>query len=75
MGAVIADTVADAAVRSPQHRFEASVEGDVVLDADEDRIRQVLVNLVANATAHRTSPSKSKLLMFRNWTAMRFWFS
>ena len=50
-----ADTVADAGAASPDHpvalRADAGLEELLVL-GDEDRLRQVLANLVSNATSH-----------------------
>ncbi len=42
----------DTAAAHPDHPVEVRVEGDGVVRGDEDRLRQVVANLVANATTH-----------------------
>lgn len=53
LGALAADAVADARVRDPDRPIEYAVpERPVLIDADADRIRQVLGNLLGNALVH-----------------------
>lgn len=52
LGSAIADTVADATVSAPDHHIEAEIDCDLVVRGDEDRLRQVLVNIVGNAVVH-----------------------
>jgi two-component system OmpR family sensor kinase len=42
----------DAAAAHPDHPVEVTVDGGGVVTGDEDRLRQVVANLVANATTH-----------------------
>jgi two-component system OmpR family sensor kinase len=48
----IDDTVANARVTSPDHRFVTTVEPNLVVSGDHDHLRQVLINLIGNATVH-----------------------
>ncbi|MFE4588113.1 sensor histidine kinase [Streptomyces laurentii] len=50
---VVLDTVADATARHPGHRWELELpEEPVQVTGDEDRLHQVLANLLANAGRH-----------------------
>jgi two-component system OmpR family sensor kinase len=50
-----ADTVADAGAAAPDHPVALRADeglGELIVLGDEDRLRQVLANLVSNATSH-----------------------
>jgi two-component system OmpR family sensor kinase len=53
-----ADAVADARVASPGHAFELEAEPLVVV-GDEDRLRQVLGNLLANVVQHTPAGTRA----------------
>ncbi|EWM15698.1 cell wall metabolism sensor histidine kinase WalK [Kutzneria sp. 744] len=50
-----ADAVADARVTAPQRRIELAVDGDTEVTGDENRLREVLQNLISNALVHTPS--------------------
>ncbi len=58
LSTIIADTEADARVAAPNHVFAATIEPDISITGDEDRLRQVLANVVNNAAVH-TPPGTS----------------
>ncbi|MDQ2852947.1 MAG: HAMP domain-containing histidine kinase [Actinomycetota bacterium] len=50
---LVLDTVSDARTASPEHRWELDLpEEAVTVDGEEERLRQVLTNLLANAAIH-----------------------
>ncbi len=49
---VIADAVSDARAVEPDRPVTAQIEGPAVVLGDEDRLRQLLANLLANVRAH-----------------------
>ena len=49
---LITDAVADARVTAPDHTFEATVETGIGIVGDRDRLEQVMVNIIGNATVH-----------------------
>ncbi|AKS33084.1 histidine kinase [Mycolicibacterium goodii] len=56
---LIVDTVSDAHVAGPDHRWSLDLPEDpVVVDGDEARLHQVMANLLANARTH-TPPGTS----------------
>jgi two-component system OmpR family sensor kinase len=55
IAAVVADAVADAHVAGPEHVWRMELEDDVLdvqVDADAERIHQVIANLLGNARTH-----------------------
>jgi two-component system OmpR family sensor kinase len=53
LGSLTSDAVADARARDPRRQIDSSSPADPVLvDADADRMRQVLGNLLGNALVH-----------------------
>ncbi|WP_211765129.1 sensor histidine kinase [Kutzneria sp. CA-103260] len=55
LGALAADAVADAQVTAPQRRIRLLVRGRTVVSGDENRLREVLQNLISNALVHTPS--------------------
>lgn len=55
---VAADAVADARAVDPERHVELVLAGPVVVRAEEDKVRQVVANLLGNALVH-TPPSAS----------------
>lgn len=55
---LVLDTVAEARTTAPDHRWELDLPPDVIdIDGDEERLRQVIVNLLANARMHTPTGS------------------
>ncbi|HVC39148.1 MAG TPA: HAMP domain-containing sensor histidine kinase, partial [Candidatus Dormibacteraeota bacterium] len=52
---IAVDAVADALVADRQHPITIQVAGDVLIRGDEARLRQVVANLLRNATTHTPS--------------------
>ena len=52
ISAIVQDAAADARALDPDRRVEVTVPGPVMIDGDEDRLRQAVTNLVSNAIAH-----------------------
>ena len=52
LGVLGIDAAADAQAASPDHEIAADIAVDVMVEGDEDRLRQVLANLVGNALVH-----------------------
>lgn len=55
LGVLAADAVADAQVSAPQRIIRLAVRGRTVVAGDENRLREVLQNLVSNALVHTPS--------------------
>ena len=49
---LVTDTVAEARVTAPDHHIEATVEPELTIVGDRDRLKQVVVNILGNATVH-----------------------
>ncbi|MEB4613709.1 sensor histidine kinase [Leucobacter sp. M11] len=59
---VVLETVSDTRFVFPEHSWQISVpDGAVIIDGDEDAIRQMLLNLVANAGYH--TPPGTRVLV------------
>jgi two-component system OmpR family sensor kinase len=56
---IIQSVTKDAAVANPKLKFEVEVDQEFVVEADANRIQQVLVNLLSNAA--RFAPAKSSI--------------
>lgn len=52
LSALLADTVADLRVSAPDHLVDHAIEPGLTVIGDDDRLRQVVVNIVGNATLH-----------------------
>jgi two-component system OmpR family sensor kinase len=62
---LVLDTVSDARTAAPDHRWELDLpEEAVTVEGDEDRLRQVLANLLANARTH-TPPGTTVITSVR----------
>ena len=50
---LVLDTVAEARIAGPEHRWELDLPEEIVtLDGDDERLRQVIANLLTNARTH-----------------------
>jgi two-component system OmpR family sensor kinase len=49
---LLADATANLAVTAPEHELSIDCEPDLWVVGDEDRLRQAVINLLANAVAH-----------------------
>jgi two-component system OmpR family sensor kinase len=65
LGVLGVDAAADARVVAPDRMVTAEVQEDVRVDGDEDRLRQVLGNLVGNALVH-TPPGTAVAVCIRD---------
>jgi two-component system, OmpR family, sensor kinase len=66
MAAVAHDVVADAAAVEPHREMTLQVgEGQLVVEGDADRLRQVLTNLLGNVRKHTTSGTPAKVSLER----------
>jgi two-component system OmpR family sensor kinase len=52
LSALVNDALQDLRALEPERPVEASIEPDVVVSGDEDRLRQVIGNLIANVRVH-----------------------
>ena len=56
---LVADAARDAAVVDPSRTITTELNGPVVVSGDEDRLRQVIANVVGNALSTRPPPPRS----------------
>jgi two-component system, OmpR family, sensor kinase len=61
LAALAADAVADFGVAAPEHPVTLDVDGPVVVLGDEPRLRQVLVNLLANVREHTPAGTEASV--------------
>lgn len=52
VSAIVSDTVADARTTAPDHTVMDRIEPGLVVVGDDDRLRQIITNVVGNATIH-----------------------
>jgi two-component system OmpR family sensor kinase len=65
LSAVIADAVADERAVEPGRPVEAEIEPGLVVTGDEDRLRQVAGNLLANVRVHTPAGSPVEVVLRR----------
>ncbi|MEU9447768.1 ATP-binding protein [Streptomyces sp. NPDC048277] len=59
LGPLLAEAVADARAAGPDHRWEFLMPGNLVLvEGDQDRLHQIVANLLANARTHTPPGTK-----------------
>ena len=73
LSAIVVDAVSDAHVAGPRHHWRVDLpEGAVLVPGDEDRLHQVLVNLLANTRAHTLegTTSTTRLRVEDGWAQL-----
>ena len=58
---LVADAARDAAVVAPTRTISTELDGPVVVSGDEDRLRQVIANVVGNALVHTPAATPIEL--------------
>ena len=71
IGSVVADAAADARAVDPGREVSVEVDGGVVVEGDEARIRQVVTNLVGNVLVH--TPTSAPLALSAGRTGAIAW--
>ena len=66
LGVLVVDAAADARAVAPDRPIRAEPAADVVVEGDEDRLRQVLANLVNNALVHTPAGTEVVLRAHRD---------
>lgn len=65
LSAIARDAVADARALEPERPITGAIDPDVVVVGDEDRLRQVVGNLVANVRVHTARSTPFELVVRR----------
>jgi two-component system OmpR family sensor kinase len=63
---LVADAARDAAVVDPSRPISTELDGPVVVSGDEDRLRQVIANVVGNALVHTPAATPIELRVTGN---------
>lgn len=63
---LVNDIVADASINAPDHVIGGGVEPSLTVAGDEDRLRQVLANIIGNATIHTPAGTTVAIDAHRN---------
>jgi two-component system OmpR family sensor kinase len=63
---LVADAARDAAVVDPSRSISTELDGPVVVSGDEDRLRQVIANVVGNALVHTPAATPIELRVTGN---------
>ena len=61
LSAIVTDAAADARTVAPERPIELKVPGTLVVQGDEDRLRQAVTNLVSNAISHTDASAPIEL--------------
>ncbi len=69
VSALAEDAVADARALEPGRPVRASIEPDLRIPGDEDRLRQVVGNLLANVRVHTPADAEVSVVLARSPTA------
>ncbi len=63
---IVEDAVADARALEPERPIDAAIEPDVLVTGDEDRLRQVVGNLLANVRVHTPQTARVEIAVKRD---------
>lgn len=66
LAALVRDTAADARAVAPGRSIEVEAPAPVLIEADEDRVRQALANVVGNAVVHTDDDTLVRLSCHRS---------